>query len=97
MAIAAAIAAAAVEVVVSDKSKLKSIPFTAYAKAAATCALASPMGYASLKYISFPMHILVKSSKPGESSYNLSDRTCVADNFISIVSLLFVMTYAQFP
>ncbi len=65
MAAAAAFSAAAVELVIADKSTEKLIPFTTYWKAALTCALASPMGYASLKYISFPMHILVKSSKPG--------------------------------
>jgi UDP-galactose transporter B1 len=33
-------------------------------KPSLTCALASPVGYASLKYITFPMMILTKSSKP---------------------------------
>lgn len=33
-------------------------------KAALTCCIASPVGYASLKYITFPMMILTKSSKP---------------------------------
>jgi hypothetical protein len=65
MATAAALAAALVEIVISDRSKLKHIPFISYAKAAASCALASPMGYASLKYISFPLMVLAKSSKPG--------------------------------
>ena len=63
MASAAALAAAFVEIVTSSASK--NVPFIAYAKAAVTCALASPLGYASLKYISFPLMILAKSSKPG--------------------------------
>jgi len=33
-------------------------------KASITCALASPLGYASLKYISFPLMVLTKSCKP---------------------------------
>jgi len=37
---------------------------TAYWKGAVTCAMASPIGYASLKYITFPLMILTKSSKP---------------------------------
>ena len=64
MATAAALSAAVVEFLFTDRSKIKPIPFFNYAKAAATCAIASPMGYASLKYISFPLMILAKSSKP---------------------------------
>jgi UDP-galactose transporter B1 len=36
----------------------------AFIKPAVTCAIASPLGYAALKYISFPLVILTKSSKP---------------------------------
>lgn len=38
--------------------------FLTYWKAGLTCSLASPVGYASLKYITFPMMVLTKSSKP---------------------------------
>ena len=44
-------------------TKIKA-PLRVYWKAALTCCVASPLGYASLKFISFPMMILVKSSKP---------------------------------
>ena len=47
----------------SDNSK-PFAPIKEFWRAALTCAVASPLGYASLKYISFPMMILVKSSKP---------------------------------
>ena len=56
MALAAAIAAAVVEFAVSDRSKLQHIPFMSYSKAAASCALASPLGYASLKYIRYMVY-----------------------------------------
>jgi solute carrier family 35 (UDP-galactose transporter), member B1 len=39
-------------------------PFQAYWRAALTNTIASPIGYASLKYISYPLMILTKSSKP---------------------------------
>lgn len=39
------------------------VPFKAFWKVAITSALASPAGYESLKYISFPMMILAKSCK----------------------------------
>jgi solute carrier family 35 (UDP-galactose transporter), member B1 len=42
----------------------KPIPFWIYAKPAITCALGSPIGYMALDYISFPLVVLVKSSKP---------------------------------
>jgi UDP-galactose transporter B1 len=42
----------------------KVIPITAFWKAAISSTLASPIGYAALKYISFPLVILAKSSKP---------------------------------
>ena len=38
--------------------------FFTYWKAGLTNSLASPVGYASLKYITFPMMVLTKSSKP---------------------------------
>ena len=40
------------------------ISFKSFWKAALTCAVASPIGYQSLKFISFPLMILTKSSKP---------------------------------
>jgi UDP-galactose transporter B1 len=40
------------------------IPLWVYAKPAITCALASPIGYIALDYISFPLVVLTKSSKP---------------------------------
>lgn len=39
-------------------------PFLPFLQPAITCAIASPLGYAALKYISFPLVILTKSSKP---------------------------------
>lgn len=42
----------------------KTIPFTVYWKAGLTSALASPIGYHSLRFITYPMMILTKSSKP---------------------------------
>ena len=63
MALAASLAAGLVETLV-DPSKLPKISFHRYAKAALTSAIASPLGYASLKFISFPLMILAKSSKP---------------------------------
>eukprot|EP01039_Chlorochromonas_danica_P000721 gene719-783_t len=41
----------------------RDISFFSFWKVAITSALASPIGYASLKYISFPMMVLSKSSK----------------------------------
>jgi solute carrier family 35 (UDP-galactose transporter), member B1 len=41
-----------------------SIPLWVYAKPAITCAIGSPIGYMALEYISFPLVVLVKSSKP---------------------------------
>lgn len=40
------------------------IPFLQYSKAALSLAIASPLGYASLRYINFPLMMLTKSSKP---------------------------------
>ena len=42
----------------------KKVQWKHFWKAAATSALASPFGYASLSYISFPLMILTKSCKP---------------------------------
>ena len=42
----------------------KKVHWKYFWKAAATSALASPLGYASLSYISFPLMILTKSCKP---------------------------------
>ena len=63
MAIASALTAAFAEVFF-DMGKSVNIPFSAFSKAALSCAIASPLGYASLKYISFPLMVLTKSSKP---------------------------------
>ena len=41
-----------------------SIPIWVFAKPAITCAIASPIGYIALDYISFPLVVLTKSSKP---------------------------------
>ena len=55
---------------------IKKISPLLFWRAAATSALASPIGYTSLKYISYPMMILTKASKPvpvilvGVISYN---------------------------
>jgi solute carrier family 35 (UDP-galactose transporter), member B1 len=40
------------------------VPLWAFAKPAVTCALGSPIGYMALDYISFPLVVLTKSSKP---------------------------------
>lgn len=63
MALGGFLAAALIELVVPNPTVSKST-FNEFWKAAATCALASPVGYASLKYITFPMMVLTKSSKP---------------------------------
>lgn len=42
----------------------ETISFLQYSKAALSLAIASPLGYASLKYINFPLMMLTKSSKP---------------------------------
>jgi UDP-galactose transporter B1 len=40
------------------------VPLSVYARAAASLAVASPLGYASLKFINFPLMMLTKSCKP---------------------------------
>jgi len=40
------------------------VPLFAFMKPALTCAMASPIGYIALEYISFPLVVLTKSSKP---------------------------------
>jgi UDP-galactose transporter B1 len=44
--------------------KGEQVSFMVFAKAALSLAIASPLGYASLKFINFPLMMLVKSSKP---------------------------------
>jgi UDP-galactose transporter B1 len=61
MAMAGFLVAALIELMQSAGPKISLMVFW---KAALTCAMASPVGYASLKYITFPMMILTKSSKP---------------------------------
>ena len=61
MALAAAFLATLIDWLSNDSKKVNVLVF---AKAAITCAIASPVGYAALKYISFPLVILTKSSKP---------------------------------
>jgi UDP-galactose transporter B1 len=46
-----------------EDKKTRKVPFIAYWKVAISSALASPIGYFSLKFVSFPMMILSKSSK----------------------------------
>jgi solute carrier family 35 (UDP-galactose transporter), member B1 len=46
-----------------DPSKSKTSIWV-YSQPAITCALGSPIGYMALEYISFPLVVLVKSSKP---------------------------------
>lgn len=48
----------------ADYSSRASITIYLFWKASLTSALASPIGYTSLKYIPFPLMILAKSSKP---------------------------------
>jgi UDP-galactose transporter B1 len=66
MAISASTAASIVEMFFESGGghKKSKIPFTKYYKAALSSALASPIGYAALKFISFPLLVLTKSSKP---------------------------------
>ena len=61
MALSAAVMSAIVEYFSNTVNKVSPM---AFARAAITCAIASPLGYAALKYISFPLMILTKSSKP---------------------------------
>lgn len=44
--------------------KGEQVSFMVFSKAAMSLAIASPLGYASLKYINFPLMMLTKSSKP---------------------------------
>lgn len=62
MSLACTITAAIVEFI-SESNNQQKVPFLAFWKVAITSALASPIGYESLKYISFPTMILSKSSK----------------------------------
>lgn len=48
----------------SKESTKPQAPFTAFWKASLSNTIASPIGYTSLKYISFPLMVLTKSSKP---------------------------------
>jgi UDP-galactose transporter B1 len=48
----------------SDSEVKIAVPITAFWKVAISNTLASPIGYAALKYISFPLVILAKASKP---------------------------------
>eukprot|EP01041_Mallomonas_annulata_P007798 gene7798-15956_t len=61
MGISALLLASVVEWLSNETRKVDT---KAFAIAAITCAAASPIGYAALKYISFPLMILTKSSKP---------------------------------
>jgi len=63
MAISATALGSIADLLSFNKSK-KPIQIFSFAKAAATCAIASPIGYAALNYINFPLLILTKSSKP---------------------------------
>lgn len=63
MAASACVVAALAELAFSPKPATPT-PFHAFMYPAATCALASPIGYAALDYINFPLMILTKSSKP---------------------------------
>ena len=67
MALGGFIVASGVEIIVNSNdgsTKARKIPFIEFATAAISSTLASPIGYAALKYISFPLVILAKSSKP---------------------------------
>jgi solute carrier family 35 (UDP-galactose transporter), member B1 len=48
----------------NDLKKKAKIPYITFWKAAISSTLASPIGYAALKYISFTLVVLAKSSKP---------------------------------
>lgn len=61
MALSAFLAATLAEQVSPSHNKA---PFMAFSKAALSLAVASPLGYASLKFINFPLMMLTKSSKP---------------------------------
>jgi len=55
-------ATASLILAVQGETPVKS--FRAFWKAALTCAAASPIGYASLQYINYPMMVLTKTMKP---------------------------------
>jgi Zn-dependent protease len=63
MAFSAYVVALAAETVVNPKNS-KNTPFFAFMKPAASSALASPIGYAALNYMNFPLMVLTKASKP---------------------------------
>jgi solute carrier family 35 (UDP-galactose transporter), member B1 len=48
----------------SRSPEQKNVPFMLFWKPAISSTLASPLGYAALKYISFPLVVLLKSCKP---------------------------------
>lgn len=50
--------------IANDLKVKEKIPFITFWKAAISSTLASPIGYAALKYISFTLVVLAKSSKP---------------------------------
>ena len=47
-----------------DKGNKPSVSLMRFWKAALTCAAASPIGYASLQYINYPLMVLTKTMKP---------------------------------
>lgn len=61
MAFATCLVASFGEIIYPSSNKVSLFIF---AKPAITCALASPIGYIALEYISFPLVVLAKSSKP---------------------------------
>jgi UDP-galactose transporter B1 len=64
MAVFATMSAHVTEIVFNDKNQRDVVSFKEYWRAGLTSTIASPVGYASLRYISFPMMVLTKSSKP---------------------------------
>lgn len=62
MSASAALSAALVEHMLQNANK--EVTFMMFWKSSLSAALASPIGYKSLKYISYPLMILTKSSKP---------------------------------
>lgn len=63
MALSASISASIIEYMSRDKLK-STVNLIEFWKAGLTSTLASPIGYASLNYIPFPLMVLTKSSKP---------------------------------
>ena len=64
MALWCCIAAAVVDYFMPDKHRNKNLSVSSFIGISFTCAIASPLSYESLKYISYPLMALTKAAKP---------------------------------